>query len=278
MLYLSTALYCEAKPLITHFGLKKTHIFHKFQVFLGDDMILMITGVGEIAASVAIACVCSTYLPKEGDFFLSFGSSAALSFDMPLGELYLLNKITQMTTDKTFYPDIVFGHSFQEIHGISGSKELQEDSHLFNQYLTYDMEAASSYLSASYFFGPHQMAFLRMISDYGTNRKDLSSKITNLIDRKKYVWVPFLEKFKNREIEESFSFNQEAEAFLEEMKKVLHLSVSMKNALIQHVKFYQLMHHDFTPIIKWRNANIPTACKSKREGKVYFELLKKQLL
>lgn len=59
MLYMTTALYCEAKPFIQHFQLKKTDQFHKFQVFLGEEITLIITGVGEIAASVAISSVCS---------------------------------------------------------------------------------------------------------------------------------------------------------------------------------------------------------------------------
>lgn len=294
MLYISTTLYCEAKPFIKYFKLKKTDKFHKFQVFLSDDIILIISGVGEIASSVAIACVCSTFVPKEKDFFLSFSSGAALSENMPLGELYLLNKITQITTDKTFYPDILFRHPFQEIQGITGSKILQEDSSFLqsymqdetNLYLSYDMEAASSYVSASYFFETHQMLFLRVISDYGINKNtekesqkiDISNNIMTYIECKKEILYPFVRKLMDREEEKSIPLNREAEAFLEEMTQILHLSVSMKNTLLQHVKFYLLMHENLSPILHWSSTNIPTTCKSKREGKNYFEELKRQLL
>lgn len=292
MLYISTALYCEAKPLISHYQLKKSDRFSKFQVFVSDDITLIITGVGEIAASVAIACVCSINPPKEGDFYLSFGTCAASSNELIKGEIYLLNKIIQQSTGHTLYPDVLLKHSFLEMQGVTGGNLLRgeleirkirenllsKDDSLF----LYDMESAASYISASYFFQTHQMAFLRIVSDFGISNstKDLlpSKEIMALIVEKFNSLTDFVDKIKATS-NSVLELNEKAgEDFVNEMQETLHLSVSMKNSLRQHVRYFLLTHEDLTPILNWSRKHIPDTINSKKEGKIYFEELKGQLL
>jgi len=290
MLYITTALYCEAKPLIRYFGLKKTVQFHKFQVFLGDDILVMITGVGEIASSVAISSVCSIMLPTQEDFFLSFGSAGAVSKSLTLREVYLLHKITRLSTQQTFYPDILFRHPFQEIPGVTGSKVLKEEVHEWNQAgdkqeegpFLYDMEGAASYMSASYFFGTHQMAFLRILSDYGEKKEQeewiTPDQLSLMIEEKGYLLFPFIEQLKEQAKQKEPLIHPEVKEFIEKIEPLLHLSTSMKYILQQHLCYYLLLHHNLLDIVKWCDTHIPASCKSKREGKIYFEELKRQLL
>lgn len=287
MLYISTALYCEAKPIILYFGLKKTDQFHKFQVFLGDDILVVITGVGEIAASVAISSVCSVMPPEKGDFFLSFGSAGTVSKSLTLKEIYLLNKITQLSTNQTFYPDVLFRHPFWEIQGVTGSRVLKEEIQALNQtqeesLFLYDMEGAASYISASYFFGTHQMAFLRILSDYGSKKDQKEwltpNQLTLMIEEKAHLLFPFIEQMKEQAKQKEQLLHTQTSEFLEQMEQLLCLSTSMKYILQQHLSYYLLLHDDLLDIIKWCDTHIPNSCKSKREGKIYFEELKRQLL
>lgn len=290
MLYITTALYCEAKPLIQYFGLKKTDQFHKFQVFLGDDILVVITGVGEIASSVVISSVCSIMPPTQEDFFLSFGSAGAVSKSLALREVYLLHKITRLATQQTFYPDILFCHPFQEISGVTGSKVLKEGTHEWNLArdkqeegpFLYDMEGAASYMSASYFFGTHQMAFLRILSDYGEKKEGEArltpDQLTSMIEEKENILFPFIEQLKEQSKQKEPLLHPQMREFIEKIEPLLHLSASMKYRLQQHLCYYLLLHEDLMDIIKWCDTNIPASCKSKREGKIYFEELKRQLL
>lgn len=290
MLYIATALYCEAKPFIRQYQLKKSEQFHKFQVFLSEDITLIITGVGEIKAAIAISSVCSICKPKEGDFFLSFGSCAALSKGLLIGELYLLHQLTQLSTKQTYYPDVLLAHPFQEVQGVTGStivtEEISQSMLTMNkpkkEACIYDMEGAASYISASYFFGTHQMAFIRLVSDYGVDEKEDINKptpnqITNWIEEKADMLFSFIERIGENKYVNS-SLEEEMNDFIEQMETFLHLSVTMKHTLQQHIRFYILMHDSFEPIVRWCDTNLPSECKSKKEGKIYFEELKRQLL
>ena len=299
MIYIATALYWEAQIFISQYHLKKTDRFHKFQVFLGEDVILMITGVGEIPAAVAISSVCSTFEPGEADVFLSFGSCATISDENRIGELCLLNQIFQISTGRTFYPDILFSHSCRECAGYTGGKILTEEkSRKFGEMndvlqiqerrsALYDMEGAASYLAASYFFEVDRMAFLRVITDSGVSVTAEDTKMTDtvhkttdtvheIMEKEKENIFSFCENFRNR-VEKREIWQENAEAFLSEMEHVMHLTTTMKYSLRQHMVYYLLHHADLEKIQEWCRTNLPEQGMDKRGGKKYFEELKRQL-
>lgn len=294
MLYLTTALYCEAKPFITYFQLRKSERFHRFQVFTGNNMVLIITGTGELESSVAVASVCSTYVPMEGDIFLSFGSGKALSEHMPIGEICLLNRITQVVTDKTFYPEIMLNHPFHEAQCISGIRSMPVNSVDWHRYLhveagllpLFDMASSASYMSASYFFDLHHMVFLRLVSgclsediDSGADvSEEHATSIITLIERKWEKLTPFLEKLIASPKADFFSHDMGGDTFLAQVSKILNLSVSMKNTLSCYLDYYLSVHDNLAPILNWCNTHLPTQCKCEKDGKIYFEKLKKLLI
>ena len=148
MLYLFTAMYCEAHPLIQQYQLKKETNQTHFQVFSNEskNMRLVITGTGMIAAAVAVASVCTKYPPNERDFLINIGICAG-------------------TSKKK---DILYQHPFCEAQVITGAKPFQkEDLEMSQETCLYDMEASAIYQSGSYFFGLHRMFFLKTISDHG---------------------------------------------------------------------------------------------------------------
>ncbi|MCB0340373.1 MAG: hypothetical protein KDD53_12250, partial [Bdellovibrionales bacterium] len=61
MIAIVTALHCEAKPIIDHFGLKKDAQSHQFEVFLSDEYLLLISGVGKIKAAIGTTYLLARY-------------------------------------------------------------------------------------------------------------------------------------------------------------------------------------------------------------------------
>lgn len=43
MVFIVTALYCETKPFIDGFALKKYNLINKFQVFKNEEIVLVVT-------------------------------------------------------------------------------------------------------------------------------------------------------------------------------------------------------------------------------------------
>jgi len=124
MIYIFTALYPEAKPLIRAFSLKKAVAGLPFDVYenMDGDLRLVITGAGMTAAACGVSAVFGRYGAGERDHLINIGTCAA---ENPASEkkddtetgysgIYLCHKITDRNTGHTYYPDMLYHHSFAE--------------------------------------------------------------------------------------------------------------------------------------------------------------------
>ena len=202
MVFVFMALYQEAKPVIKRLGLRKRTDRTRFQEFVSEDSeaVLAITGVGPVAAAAAVAAVLTEYDAGPGDQLLSVGTAAALhgepesvgTMESLCGEfgasvnlkeegrhsgIFLLNKLLDQNSDRTFYPDMLIKTDLREASGITGSTVLSQRAAAFmavaaEDYDLYDMESAAVYQAGNLFLGPHQMNFIRVVSDGGIEAKD----------------------------------------------------------------------------------------------------------
>lgn len=286
MIYLFTALYCEAHIFIKQFHLEKNPENTRFQEFYNktEGILLTITGVGEIAAAAAVAGICSKYKPKEDDMLLNIGTCARREGN---AGVFVCNKLIEQATGKTFYPDILYRHNFGEEAIITGMLPWNDEKNIpgvpiviSGKYL-YDMEAAAVYQAGAYFFGPHQMVFLKIVSDSGTAKNVSEKQVVNLMESCQDIFFSFLKQLsltagkKNRE---EYCFHQEEDPVIEKLSADMHCSKVMKDLLKQHIRYLALSGADYASVIQdmYREGSLP--CKDKREGKLRFEELKRRLL
>ena len=174
MIYIFTALYCEAHIFIRKYNLIKNNENIWFQEFYNESsgLRLTITGVGEIAAATAVGSVCSIYKPTQEDLLLNVGICA---HSTEKHGIFLCNQIIEKATGKTFYPDMLYRSNFCE--GTIVTEMLPWNALNDNPKTKssagnlYDMEAAAIYQAGIHFFGPHQMIFLKIVSDRGIIEK-----------------------------------------------------------------------------------------------------------
>lgn len=107
MLYLITALYAEAKPMIVHFSLKKNHHYIHSTVYENEQITLLITGVGKLSAAIALTELLTQKPPAKHDIVCNIGI-AACAEEENVGQLFLCHSITDVSTKRTFYPDLLF--------------------------------------------------------------------------------------------------------------------------------------------------------------------------
>ena len=205
MIHIFTALYPEAKPLIQALSLKKRAAQTHYQQFLSEegDLSLTITGVGPLQAAAVTASVLTDYDAGAQDQLLSLGTAARLT-TCP-ASMYHVNKITEAVTMRDFYPDMLLNTGIPEASLITGAKLLtaqdtwaQVDAQRDKKSrqgttddaapgtladrlaapLLYDMEAAAIYQAASMFLGPHQMNFLRIVTDDGLTQEEMETGMT----------------------------------------------------------------------------------------------------
>ena len=205
MIHIFTALYPEAKPLIQALSLKKRAAQTHYQQFLSEegDLCLTITGVGPLQAAAVTASVLTDFDAGAQDQLLSLGTAAALTA-CP-ASMYHVNKITEAVTMRDFYPDMLLNTGLPEASLITGARLLttqdtwaQVDAQRGEKFrrgttddaapgtladrlaapLLYDMEAAAIYQAASMFLGPHQMNFLRIVTDDGLTQEEMETGMT----------------------------------------------------------------------------------------------------
>ena len=150
MIYIFCALYHEAEPLIREYGLKKKTDETCFPVFFSEEenILLTVTGCGMNAATAAVARICTKRTPQPADFLVNIGTCAKVSYSkgsgqtcrnvseketaagdglhssdkrktvqeqsVKAGEVYLCKKIMEHVTGRTFYPDILYRHPFEQ--------------------------------------------------------------------------------------------------------------------------------------------------------------------
>lgn len=338
MIYLFTALYPEAKPLIRAFSLKRVQTGLPFDVYENMDtsIRLVISGTGMCAAAAATAAVFGRYGAANEDHLINVGTCAGEAGAEEMSDKgYLCHKITDRNTGHTYYPDMLYRHAFAEAQIItepvvwkgiedaealgrkaesavdggiaasvsdgdmlSRSRECVEDREAESvsdgdmlsrsrecvadreAVVLHDMESAAIYQAGSYWLGPHQMSFIKVVSDHGTDQKitpqTLEQAVENGLDAiKDYVSnIGQIIEQNRKDKEWEVRCSEETERLCEE----LHCSQTMRLAVAQCVRYWTLAGVDYTGLLEQMRADGELDCRDRREGKKRFEELKQRLL
>lgn len=133
MVYIFAAHKGEVEHLIKKLSLGKRKTSFPFLQYEGEEILLTITGQGQINASASVASTLQEEKAKKGDLLLSLGSAAAIlgrkrtSEDL-LGRWFWIQSLEQESTGRKFYPDLLYKLDFPEAGLITGDKILELDS------------------------------------------------------------------------------------------------------------------------------------------------------
>lgn len=197
MVYIFAAHKGEVEHLIKKLSLGKRKTSFPFLQYEGEEILLTITGQGQINASVSVAATLQEEKAKKGDLLLSLGSAAAIlgrkrpSEDL-LGRWFWIQSLEQESTGRNFYPDLLYKPDFPEAGLITGDKILELDSmgnrdtvserrgdskeqivskgvSGLDNTLLYDMESAAVFQAANFYLAPEDFFFLRCVTDFGVS-------------------------------------------------------------------------------------------------------------
>ena len=234
MVFIATALYIEAKPLIEYFDLKKDVENRYFQVFRNEEITLVVTGVGKINSSIAVSHVATKYLCDSESFIINLGVCGSKDIDEKIGNIYLINKIVDNETQKNYIPDILVNYPFEE-SDIETFNYIVKDKGLMTARLC-DMETSGFYQAASKFFETHRIYILKIVSDSTDFEGVSKDKIYELIKNKLKEIEEFIKILKNSfKTGEIFSFYE---------KEIINfLSQKLKLTASQRQIFYKACLH-----------------------------------
>lgn len=298
------ALYMEAQYLIQHYELKKASVSRHFQVFASEEkgVRLVITGVGRTNAAVAVAEISMIYPPAPEDIMLNYGSCAGENRDMvtdgkhgsgafaALGSMIMVNKLTDVESGRTFYPDMIYRHPFFEgevetsvhVYPVEDDRVLQKEQ-TPEQLIVHDMEAAAFYEAGNFFYGPHQMMFLKVVTDHGMS----VNKTMDTIDREAFAQImqgagakaaEFLDGLLAMMRQEEAQMQENTKEHVDRLAEDLHCSVAMRVELTQLLTYWRLTGVDAGAVTDEYYARGMLPCKNKRAGRRLLDELQNKWL
>ena len=268
MLYIVTALYIEAKPLISLFNLKKDNSYIKFQVFSNEDVKLIISGTGKVKSATALTYLISKEDIKKDDYIVNIGFVAS-NKNSQLGDIVYVSKIQNAYSDFDFYPEMIYKHNFLE-GSLTTFDSIVEKKIENTEYI--DMEAYGFFQTASIFFKKDKIMVLKIVSDILKNKAEdrilVDFKDENLFSESYNDIYKFLVNFKAVNDDSDFTITEQ-----ELIKKVLEnlrLSDTMTYELFNILKYLKIKYGSIDILKKYENIEVT----SKVQAKKLFEEIK----
>ncbi|ATV56395.1 spore photoproduct lyase family protein [Fusobacterium pseudoperiodonticum] len=268
MLYIVTALYIEAKPLISLFNLKKDNSYTKFQVFSNEDIKLIISGTGKVKSATALTYLISKEDIKKNDYIVNIGFVAS-NKNSQLGDIVYVSKIQNAYSDFDFYPEMIYKHNFLE--GSLTTFDSIVEKKLENiEYI--DMEAYGFFQTASIFFKKDKIIVLKIVSDILKDKVEdrvlVDFKNENLFTESYNNIYKFLVNFKTVNDDSDFTITEQ-----ELIKKVLEnlrLSDTMTYELFNILRYLKIKYGSIDILKKYEDIEVT----SKVQAKKLFEEIK----
>ena len=312
MIHIFTALYPEAKPLIQALSLKKRAAQTHYQQFLSEegDLCLTITGVGPLQAAAVTASVLTDFDADASDQLLSLGTAARLiqheytqrnegpraQAERPvtaeaarkdisderaerIASMYHIHRITDAATKRDFYPDMLLNTGLPEASLITGARLYTKQESGYAADL-YDMEAAAIYQAASMFLGPHQMNFLRIVTDQGLSESEavapqsLATHVTDCVEQQVDTIVAVVDKLRALTAAEAAGhqvLTENEQQLVDKLIADAHFSKVMADECVQLIRYAALSELDWQQPIAALYAEGLVPTRDKRAGKIILE-------
>ena len=157
--HLAVAMACEAKPLLSQFGLRRATEATAFPVYRGDDVALVVTGVGCIAAAAGVGYLAGLTGAGRGDPWINVGVGGHR--ELSVGTVVLAHEVRDAASGRTTYPPRALVEELSSIEVLT----VAEVERRYEEDVVYEMEAAAFLTTARRFAIGELVQVLKIISD-----------------------------------------------------------------------------------------------------------------
>lgn len=181
MLIWICALHCEAKPVIDYYRLRKV-AGETFDVYRGDDMLCVVSGIGKVASAAACAWIAASCGAVSAPAWINLGIAGAAEHD--IGAAFLLNQVIDADSGKRYYPVPVASAQFPGSACLTrGSPDFE-----YREDFLSDMEASGFMQAALYFSTAELVQSVKIVSDNrrrqcAGNRQQVSDLVQGHIEQ-----------------------------------------------------------------------------------------------
>lgn len=169
------ALKCEARPLISHYGLQRDNSQSSWPVYHNNGLSLIISGVGKANATAACTCLQSQ---RPAHYWLNIGIAGHTRAD--IGSQWLVETVTDATSHECWHIPTAILPEQSRLPLITVDKPSEYEH---NDCL-YDMEAAGIMSVCGHDPRPLSVVILKVVSDNNNQHwKSVNSKtVSSLIN------------------------------------------------------------------------------------------------
>lgn len=163
MIVLHTALAVEARPFLDRWRMRQIESSRRGSVYRAEspEVMLVVSGTGALAAASAVSAVLAREPSIEAA--LSVGLAGCPLLDMACGESRFIHRIHDASSGRTYYPDVLVRHPWQEAALTTYGRMVTADD---RPATLVDMESSGFFVAARAVLPPHRIALLKVISDH----------------------------------------------------------------------------------------------------------------
>lgn len=175
MVYIFTAMYCEAKPLIERFALTPDGDY-PFAGFVSQDgkIRLLITGIGKTYSAACVSYAHAKFGITKNDFAVNIGSCAG---GRNMDGAYIINKVTDEDTGRSYYPDMLYKTGLRESCVTTVSQMVSKEKAALDPDMLWEMEASGFSDVARLLMPPDRVQLIKVVSDNGGDDEDITEDL-----------------------------------------------------------------------------------------------------
>ncbi len=271
MVFIVTALYIEAKPIIEFYKLTKRMDIHEFEVFHNDNISLIISGTGKIKSAIACTYLLTIYKPTKHDVLVNIGFCGTNIEELKKGTVIMINKVTDNETKRDYYPDVFINYGRKYPVTCFSHIVKREETDIKTNV---DMESTGIMEVCQKFIYSHQVVLIKIVSDYLSSGKIDKAYLNTLIVDKLHVIDDIIKKTVSIiNINEEIDITEETK-FAKLISDNIYLSDAMKIKLLSEVRKSKIRGLNAIEILN-KYAGIKTNIKTER--KEIFERILQEL-
>lgn len=278
MIYIVTAFSSEAIPVIRHFKLKKNLTHTRFDIYENEQMKLIISGIGKLKSAIATTYLLLKEPPRKNDKIINFGICGSISDKNKIGQAMVINKIEDESSEKIYYPEILYTHSLTESSLTTFDFPVSKVAIRKLDKLV-DMEASGFFESANSFVLSHNILVLKIVSDHLELEKLSGSFVQGIIEKNIPSLITILNQARKKttiEAPETEVLDSKEYKAFEDISENLQLSTTQRFQVLDMMKGNKIRSgrmdlKNLTDFIKNKKTN------SKQETKKALDELKNKL-
>jgi len=245
-----TALKAEARPVIEVFKLSKEPSRPWYR---RKNIVLLITGVGSRRAAQAVEQVLESFPSLSDLLLINIGIAGGPPGLTSIGEMMMINKITEAKSGEVYFPDMLIKHGLREMELLSVEKGIVNGSNTLRSLV--DMEGAAIFRTGQGYLPPHRIVLLKIVSDYMDCQDFRALNVSELMQHNLKTFRTILDLLTTAHFEDRVILAPEDIRFLEHQIKVkrfsvtqsLHLFELAENYVARTGKGLRTVEHLFSP-------------------------------